>query len=430
MNILLYDFGTNGAASYIEQKPFSCEEGNKAPIEINLLFRKSHYDIYYKQKYFEEYQNMFNILKNIKEDIKVINKKREEIKKSERPKKVEENKKNNEQKEQNENIVKKEQNQLENEVNKREDEGHILDLINDDGNLTTKSNDYYYDNNNNNESICTGCRKPLDKINVFYLCDKCLLNNLKSTLLSAFLEFAQNGENLIDTQKKLNKMFQETKCSISKAQKNIPISTAVINSNYKFEDLFAEVRGSLCLYCGNNLKNKNEYYIGLPCKCRICSQKCFLGYVEVMKRYITLNENPIRNDYVKHINFLNCFCGYQYHSVDILYMIEQTDKNKLKEQKEMYQNYLINLWNWRCMICQKTFNRCEKYYRIILETNKIDVKLLKSKDDLRHLICKGCYEKTVKDEKNIYCEICEFFHTIKKKKKLDEFNTEEGCKIF
>ena len=55
MNILLYDFGTNGASSTIQEKHFSCENGNKSPIEINLLFRKAHYDIYYKQKYFEEY---------------------------------------------------------------------------------------------------------------------------------------------------------------------------------------------------------------------------------------------------------------------------------------------------------------------------------------------------------------------------------------
>ena len=431
MNVIIYDYGTNGAASFIEQKPFSCEEGSKASIEINLLFRKAHYDIFYKQKYFEEYQNMFNVLKNIKEDIKVINKKREEIIKSLRPKKVEENKENKENKELKEQKEQKKQNLSENQINKGQVEEHILDSysVNDDGNLITKNN--YKDNNDNyNESICMECKKSLDKINVFYLCNDCLLNNLKSALLTVFFEFIQNRDNLIDTKNKLNKMFQETKCTISKAQKNIPISTAIINSNYKFDDLFADVRSLLCLYCGENLKSKSEYYIELPCKCRICSQKCFLNYVEIMKSYITLNDNPSRNDYVKHINFLNCFCGYQYHSLDVLYMIKETDKNKLKEQKEMYQNYLVNLWNWRCMSCQKTFNRCGQFYRIILETDKIDVKLLKSKDDLRHLICGYCYEKLIKDEKNIYCQICEFFHTIKKKKEVDEYNKEEGCTIF
>ena len=55
--------------------------------------------------------------------------------------------------------------------------------------------------------------------NVFYLCNDCLLNNLKSALLTVFFEFIQNRDNLIDTKNKLNKMFQETKCTISKAQK-------------------------------------------------------------------------------------------------------------------------------------------------------------------------------------------------------------------
>ena len=176
----------------------------------------------------------------------------------------------------------------------------------------------------------------------------------------------------------------------------MPLFTAINNSNYKFEDLFLDIRSELCLYCGENLISKNDYYIELPCKCRICCQECFLGYIKVMKDLLTLDDNPEYQEYVKHINFLNCFCGYTYHSLDILYMIQEMDKKKLNDQKEMYQDFIRNLWNWRCMLCHRTFNRFQKFYRIIFETDKIDKKLLKSKDDLRHLLCGNCKQEVVK----------------------------------
>ena len=428
MNILLYDFGTNGAASTIQEKHFCCDEGNKSSIEINLLFRKAHYDIYYKKKYFEEYETMFNILKNTKEDIKVINKKREEIFKIENVKKSE---------------VKKGENLIE--------EDHVLDLINDDendnkdkndnnnnnnNNYNNNNNNYSennnnYNNNNNNEPICIQCKKPYkNKLNAFCLCDNCLLSNLKTALLSVYFEFIKNRDNLINSKEKLSSALQTSKCSISKVQKEMSILTAINNSNYKLEDLFLDIRITICLYCGENLKSKNDYYIELPCKCRICCKKCFLGYIEVMKAYIALNENPARNDYVKYIYYLNCFCGYSYHSLDVLYMIQEMDRRKLKEQKEMYQDYIRNLWNWRCMICHRTFNRCEKFYRIIFETDKIDKKLLKSKDDLRHLLCGKCNETAVNGKNLLYCNICEFEHNIKKIKEVDDLNKDEGCVIF
>ena len=410
MNILLYDFGTNGASSTIQEKHFSCENGNKSPIEINLLFRKAHYDIYYKQKYFEEYEEMFNVFKNIKEDIKVINKKREEIYPIENGKKSE---------------IKKEQKLIE------EDEDHILDLINDDENDNKKNKDNNNNkNNNDNAPICIECKKTYHNMNDFYLCDNCLFINLKNALLSVYLEFIKHKNNLINPKENLDSALKKTICTISEVQKDVPLFTAINNSNYKFEDLFLDIRSELCLYCGENLISKNDYYIELPCKCRICCQKCFLGYIKTMKDLLTLDDNPEYQEYVKHINFLNCFCGYTYHSLDILYMIQEMDKKKLNDQKEMYQDFIRNLWNWRCMLCHRTFNRFQKFYRIIFETDKIDIKLLKSKDDLRHLLCGKCKQEVVNDQKIIYCRICQFDHKIKKTKEVDDLNKDEGCVIF
>ena len=398
MNILIYDFGINGAPSSIQPRDFTHGDKNNSQIEINLLFRKAHYDIYYKQKYYEDNKKFLNQLKNTKEDIKIINRKPKEEKK---------------------------------EIDKSEENSHALDLINDDGDIEDDKNDKNKDNNENNQPICLECKRPYShQLNSFYLCNKCLLNNLKSALLGVYIEFIQHEENLINTMKKLKLILQKTPCSISEIQNNTTIYEAINNSNFKFEEIFLDIRKKICLYCGENLKSENDYFIKFPCSCRICTQKCFLSYTNMMKKLIILKDSSNNEESTKRLNFLNCFCGYTYHTLDILEMVQETDKRNLKEQKEMYQNYILNLWNWKCMICHKSFNRVDVFYRLIFETDKIDKKLLKPKSNLKHLLCGVCHENTVKEQKVIFCKICDFEHKINKIKKVDENNEDEGCVIY
>ena len=67
-------------------------------------------------------------------------------------------------------------------------------------------------------------------------------------------------------------------------------------------------------------------------------RKCFIIYLNIIGNHIALsNNNPA---YFRHITLLTCFCGYTYHTYDIISIIEELDKRKLKEQKELYQNYM------------------------------------------------------------------------------------------
>ena len=61
MNILIYDFGINGAPSTIQEKKFLNDNDTTSQIQIYLIFRKAHYDIYYKQNYYQEFRRYFNI---------------------------------------------------------------------------------------------------------------------------------------------------------------------------------------------------------------------------------------------------------------------------------------------------------------------------------------------------------------------------------
>ena len=409
MNILIYDFGINGAPSFIEEKKFFSEYKNNSLIQINLLFRKAHYDIYYKQKYFEEYKDFFNILKNTKEDIKIINKKIE-------------NKDNNQE---NEKEVKEEKKVKELKEEKEEKEEHILDLINEEKNIP---------DNKENTLLCFECKKPYYELNDFALCKNCLLNNLTTALLGVYIDYIQKKDvnNLNNPSENFTLLLKQSYCTISEIQKNISVYEAINNSNIKIKDLLLSIRKKLCLYCAENLKSDSDYFIKLPCECRICSKNCFLNYIKMMKRYITLNDNPNNENYAKYINFIKCFCGFTYHSLDVLEMIQEMEKRKLDEEKELYQEYIKNMWNWRCMLCHKSFRINKKSYRFYFDTDKIDKKLLKSKKDLKHLICGDCYKENINqlEDKYIYCRICEFEHKMDKIIEVNKDNEDGGCLIF
>ena len=384
MNILIYDFGINGASSSIQEKLFLSDNDTSSQIQINLIFRKSHYDIYYKINYYEEFKSYFNILKNIKEDIQVING----------------------------NFLKQ----------KEEDDKNLHDKI--EQNI----------DNNKNLPICLECKKQSYKLNEFFcLCDNCLLNNLKTSLLTAYMGFIQEKSNMIKGKEKLNYLLRKTVFN-SEVQGMVPIQTALNNTEFKFEDIFLDVRIKLCIYCGENLKSKDDYFIKFPCDCRICSQSCFFNYVEILKQILNLYEKTEPYVYVKYINYLECFCGYFYHTNDVLYMINELEKRKLEEQKKVYQDYIKYVWIWKCMICLSPFKSKYMYYRVFLDTDeigkKIDTKLLKSKKDLKHLLCGSCRQKLNKDEKIIPCKICEFDHKVKNIVEVDEFNEEDSCSVF
>jgi len=64
----------------------------------------------------------------------------------------------------------------------------------------------------------------------------------------------------------------------------------------------------------------------------------FFFFFFIIKKYFFLK---LKDIYVKYINCLECFCGYFYHTQDVLYMINELEKRKLEDQKKVYQVYPI-----------------------------------------------------------------------------------------
>ena len=442
MNILVYDFGINGEKSIIREKEFSNENKSNLEYQINLLFRKAHYDVYYKLNYYEEYKDNLDIL---------INKKEEDLDAYEKKQIHEVINENSIQIENSSNDFclwnKSNMNNIINNIDKNKDnnkadinkENFIIGKdgerdIKDDFGIDVKYNNIQEkDNqpdNKNNSPICLECYLPyLNEENVFGLCDNCLLNNLKTLLLTSFFEFIKDKKNLINSREKFRELLKQKKYTIS-VQDNISVFEAIFNSKFNFNELFITVRNQLCLYCGNTINTGDKYFIELPCKCKMCSQRCFIRYMSIIQQHIMLNEECDPNLY-KNINLLSCFCGFIYNTQNILYMIKEMEKHELYTQKKIYQDYILNFWNWRCFLCKNNFTKKKQFGKITFECKDIDKNLLDSKTEFKHLLCTECYyEYNINFIRIINCNICELDHEILKFVKVNEYNEEEENYVF
>ena len=415
LNILIYDYGMNGAQSVVMEKKFLNENINNSQIEINLLFRKSHYDIYYKKEFYQEHQKNLNTLINIKENSIPRNNN---------------NYYNFENLYQGRDKMEEEKNNMA-ERNNRGQNINEFKAINKSIKINKSENkeNKYPQDNMNNLPVCMECKNPYkDMENAFGLCDECLSNNFKSLLLSAFLEFLKKNENMLNSKKKFKELLLNKKFSIT-FQENISIFEAIYNSKFKFDDLFISIRRQLCLYCGQP-KEENEYFIELPCKCRICSRKCFIDYADFIKKFIKLRED--NNSFLlKYVHFLTCFCGFIYNTQHILKLINDLIDLGMIEQIKIYQDYINNIWNWKCCLCMNNFNINEQFCKIAFKCEKIDKKLLNPKTEFKHLLCAGChYKNNINKQKIIACDICELEHQVVDLKKVNQNNEEENCIIF
>ena len=439
MKILLYDFGNQDKISRIEEKKFFNENKSKLKIEIDLLYRKSHYDIYYTKKSYEDNKKILNVFLNIKENEIEKMPEKQNKKKNEKTNDKLVIKQNNKKENGKNTILKPKQNEKPNETQNissipekkfkesilDEDEEEINQEFKQDLNKFNKKDD-----KNNNSQLCLECRitKP-DKDNIYGLCDDCLSDNLKNLLYSAFYDFLKKRDNLINSKEKFQEFLMKKKCKIA-FEENISLLEAINNSKFKFEELFASARSLLCLFCGKTFNFEDEFFIELPCKCRLCSKKCFIEYFNVIKNHIKL-ETECNLSYYRYLNVLNCYCGFQYNTKNVIFMINEMEKKDMKEQKKIYQEYILNIWNWRCCLCYNAFKITGGFGKIFFKSIDEFKEILNSEKDFKHLLCDECYQKNdIKNQKVFACNICKLKHEIIDYKKVNEKNEEESCIIF
>ena len=488
MNVLMYDFENNFEKSNIQEKKFWNENGDKNifQAQINLLYRRNiHYDVYYKYDEYEDFKKYFDIFNNRLEEGHFLgdnnikdnkeNKENSQINKNllydsndyndnkinnnininknniipkdnineiknniinneiqpninndNKKEIILDNNKNQHDSNNNEihlNVSGEVNNSLNNNINQNNNSNNINNQIN--YNLEDKINDINLNEDQISNAIlkCKECKiNDIIEPNKFNLCDKCLYNNLKSIVLSAFLEFLKDRTNLVNSQDKFNHLIKQKKCKISTVD-NITIEDAIINSKYKLDDILLDVRSHMCLFCAQEIETEDDCFIEFPCKCKICSDNCFRKYIEKIGRHITLSD--IITVFYRHIKLLSCYCGFIYNTQNVLYMIKEMEKKGLNDAKEVYQNYILNFWNWRCYLCKNNFEIKKDYVKAVFECQNIDKNLLNLETEFKHLICDEClYKNNAFNGKNIFCKICELNHKIISLIKVNEHNEE------
>ena len=445
MNVLIYSFGDNLKKSFIKEKEFFNENGgeNIFQAQINLLYRKIHYDVYYKfdeyddfQKYFDifnnrfEEENNFNDAQGIhgeedlnkkiiqtnqdKNNAQINNNLGNKSNNSAPNKNDNENKINNPQ--ENKNEIKM-NNEIQNNVNNNEI--NISQENNNKKNLGFNENKII----NNIQQKCLECKKNhVKEANPFNLCDECLYYNLKSEVSFAFLEFLKDMTNLVNSEEKFNYLIKQKKCQ-KQTLNNFTINDAIKISKYELNKILLDVRSHMCLFCAQEIPDNEDCFIEFPCKCKLCTENCFLRYLKKIGAHITLKDIKA---YFKHIALLSCFCGFIYNTQNILYMIKRLEARDLEEEKEVYQNYLLNLWSWRCCLCKDNFEPGKEFVKATFDCEDIDKNLLNKKTEFKHLICDLCFSKfSINKGINIICKICDLNHKINSLIKVNQKNEEQ-----
>lgn len=432
INILIYDYGEK---SFIQEKKLLGEKIEE--LEICLLFRKAHYDIYYKKNFYDKFYQKLDTLTNILEEICYLN---DENQKEIEEKIKLENKKQKENKEKNDNnekIIAFNQNNTDYNRNNNNNYNNNSNNTNNDVNFYNNNNrnDNNYKNNNsnyksnnnynnskdknynNNLPICLQCQKPYNhKINAFMLCNNCLLNELKSQTLSFYFEYITRGNNL---QKYDAVSYILQKHSSISVQTDIPLSNIISNSGFNFKEIFLEVRKNMCLYCGFNISNDN-FYIELPCQCRLCKKDCFSGYLKIIQKKLEIRQDKSNGNFF--FLPLDCCCGFKYTLQSILYMINEIEKRNLNKEKEIYFDFIKRYWKWKCTMCGIYFNPYKSFCRLIFKDEQIEAKLSK-KLNFEHLICELCANKyRIKDSNSINCNFCKLKHKKDTIKGVDQNN--------
>ena len=272
------------------------------------------------------------------------------------------------------------------------------------------------------------CYNLITKENIMNLCQNCTINELKSYILQNYLTYLQQDDHDIN----FKKYFSKVECEIE--GKKILLMKLIQDCELNFEDLFLKLKEIICLWCGKNI-DENIVYIKLPCNCNICSKKCFEKYVKLIEEKneeVTLKGRNNEDNEIVIIPMTECPCGYEYKLKDFIDMMKILEDKKLNSYLNIYENQIKNNWIWMCMCCREIFSKKNKNLRIYFRNDNMD-KYISNKIKLRHLICQKCAEKNNINEngnKIIKCEFCNAEHEIELIKNVDDNNkTDSQCII-
>lgn len=385
LNIIMYEFDQEES---VFAREFKC--GLDKKFRIELLFRKTHYDIIYNRTYFNNFQKDFCSYVNINENIRVI-----DIDSLNHLRKLKN--KNNQIKENFGIQVVKEEIKAAIELNKP------VERV----------------------PTCLGCKQTYtSKENLFSLCNKCLLSELKSQIYGYYLNYLGEAMQKYNKYRRnlpkfFNYFFKSKNCEI--LNQKLPLEITANIAGTSVISLINEIKAKMCVLCQETIDN-DKYYYKLPCSCVLCSKQCFQRYFG----FFLVEDKKIQAETEQYYPvFSFCLCGYQYGADDYKKYYEDFTKNKLTEYRKCLKEIILTSWKDRCMCCLLEFNRENKFYSVVLKDIKIyEIYQIK---EIKHIICKDCAQK-IKNKKEIECAICGMSHIKEKIKKITD--QDDVCLIF
>ena len=302
------------------------------------------------------------------------------------------------------------------------------DITNNNNNINIIiENNIEKDNNEDNENNlnikelkkinilkCNNCSKEYKgKENKLKLCPECLDEEFRNDILKLYdlyLQYVDHNYKKYGFQ--IDKYFGSIIHTIKINE--ITIYDAMADTGYLVYEIFKKIKINICLICRND--TSKNYYYELPCKCRLCSKKCFKKYIEIM---IYQDYEKIEKNNFKRMIFVfdNCICGKKYYYPDLLVLYNYfKNKNKIKIC-EMIIKIVKNRWKWRCIKCDKNFDPFCMNYRLSLFDTTINKDFYDK--ELKHLICSECYDSIYLSQiKHVKCVFCKSEHYIVDSKRL------------
>ena len=244
-------------------------------------------------------------------------------------------------------------------------------------------------NNANNKPnfICIKCKNPINNANI-PLCKNCFKNEIITECYFSYLSVLNQPKRPEEA------IFANLNLINIKNEKiNLNLDNALIRYNNLFPGLnfdrnsiVLELKKKICIYCTNEVKN--NVFIELPCKCRICS-------VEHLNNYFTFYK-----DYLKPFT-CRCKTTYNANMMFELALIKQLNKNNFIIIKNYFQKKL----NSCCCICAKSTNIIGRSNQIVCLENPENYNFLRQ---IVHLFCDNCCRKYQNSE--FTCHICHMKH--------------------
>ena len=255
------------------------------------------------------------------------------------------------------------------------------------GNEPLRSPNNNINANNKPNYICIKCKNPINNA-IIPLCKNCFKNEIINECYFSYLSVLNQPKRPEEA------IFANLNLINIKNEKiNLNLDNALIRYNNLFPGLnfdrnsiVLELKKKICIYCTNEVKN--NVFIELPCKCRICS-------VEHLNNYFSFYK-----DYLKPFT-CRCKTTYNANMMFELALIKQLNKNNFIIIKYYFQKKL----NSCCCICAKSTKLIGRSNQIVCLENPENYNFLRQ---IVHLFCDNCCRKFQNSE--FTCHICHMKH--------------------